>query len=379
MSLIPATYDGDPCPRLNDCIPCGEPGGFPTWYTDLNLSRSFADQWQEMQAVRREFLAAWNSTNDAAVRLRRPFRLPDALADEWMARWALGLMVSLNPLHADPTPDERSAAVRDVAALVDAVRGLRRVRPGAVIVVTEYDRRLAAPFHRATSWASLRGGPVPQQIVCGDESGREVVGFLNRARTALHAEGGSAEWFARLGYDLAPDAVPLFDGADLADRAARVLREHVPVLSAQLGVVEPMIAGGGLVPEEVFERTRAWCVHTESTRPELFVSPPTSESVPQTTQHPDGPADGCRVWWQGESHDVPPGVTYRMIEHCWDRDVAHYDGLVGPVFDDAVEPQTIRSRCSAVNAVLREIGVGWELTADSRNRIVRKRFPDAGG
>ncbi len=134
-------------------------------------------------------------------------------------------------------------------------------------MVTEYDRHLGAPFQRAGPWMLVRAAPASVRVVCGEALAPEVVGFLNRARAALQAADKSVDWFRRLGYDFLPDGLPMFDGADLADRAARVLRRHVPILAARLGVRPPLIAGPALTSAEVFEHVQGWCVDARAAGP----------------------------------------------------------------------------------------------------------------
>jgi hypothetical protein len=75
---------------------------------------------------------------------------------------------------------------------------------------------------------------------------------------------------------------------------------------------------------------------------------------------------------------VPKGVVYKLLAHMWVRDCAHYDDLMGtgmPVWDDLVEPQTVRSKVSEANKVLEVAGVTWRLSADSASRHVTKAVP----
>ena len=91
---------------------------------------------------------------------------------------------------------------------------------------------------------------------------------------------------------------------------------------------------------------------------------------------PDGPFGGRWLWWGGVRHDVPTGVVYRFIKYMWSREHADYDALwdgAERVFDDPVEPQTVRSKVSAANKVLANARVPWRLESDSTARIVRKR------
>jgi len=101
----------------------------------------------------------------------------------------------------------------------------------------------------------------------------------------------------------------------------------------------------------------------------------TSQCNPQSKdekQHPDGPEGGRWVWWKDKRHDVPEGNVYRMIEFMWDRDFASYDVLIGPVFENPIEPQTIRSCANRVKVALLPTGVPWCLKTDSMNRFITK-------
>jgi hypothetical protein len=109
-------------------------------------------------------------------------------------------------------------------------------------------------------------------------------------------------------------------------------------------------------------------------------TPPASDATPgepadarRVPARSDGPEGGCWVWWKGKRHDVPKGNTYKLIAHFWARGAAGYDDLDGPVFDGAVEPQTVRSKLSDTNKVLEKIGIPWKLAADSVSRTVTKK------
>lgn len=98
--------------------------------------------------------------------------------------------------------------------------------------------------------------------------------------------------------------------------------------------------------------------------------PPVSENKQQP--HPDGVEGGCWLWWKGKRHDVPKGNVYKLIEYFWDRDCADYQALDTQIFDSPVEPQTVRSNLSRVNAALKKISIPWRLKADSEARLVTK-------
>ena len=72
----------------------------------------------------------------------------------------------------------------------------------------------------------------------------------------------------------------------------------------------------------------------------------------------DGPDPGGRIVWKGRRHEVPL-TSYRMIAFMWNRESARYEDLDRTVFDDPVEPQTIRSRVHKSNSSLAKIGVPW--------------------
>jgi hypothetical protein len=94
--------------------------------------------------------------------------------------------------------------------------------------------------------------------------------------------------------------------------------------------------------------------------------PGTSSQVAEDPPpHPDGPEGGCWLWWQGKRRDMPKGNVYKLVAYMWSRDSATYDELVGPVFDSAVMPQTVRSYVNKANNALRPIRVPWRLSTDS--------------
>jgi hypothetical protein len=102
--------------------------------------------------------------------------------------------------------------------------------------------------------------------------------------------------------------------------------------------------------------------------------PKETEGKPSGSVHKDGPEGGRWVWWQGKQHNVPTGTAYRLIAHMWTRDFAKYDDLFnGTVYEDTVQPDSIRGDVSKLNKRLKRIGITWCLCCDSRGRTVTKR------
>lgn len=95
-------------------------------------------------------------------------------------------------------------------------------------------------------------------------------------------------------------------------------------------------------------------------------------------KHADGPEAGCYLWWNGIKHNIPAGVVYRLIARMWTREFAKYDDLMGSpdpdvwVWEAPVDPQSVRSALCKASAVLARVGVPWKLSADSRERVIRK-------
>jgi hypothetical protein len=92
-----------------------------------------------------------------------------------------------------------------------------------------------------------------------------------------------------------------------------------------------------------------------------------------TPPHQDGVEGGCWLRWQGIRHDIAKGNVYKLVAFMWDRESASYDALVGPVFESAVQPQTVRSYTNKANNDLDRIGVPWRLSTDSVTRQVTKK------
>jgi hypothetical protein len=98
-----------------------------------------------------------------------------------------------------------------------------------------------------------------------------------------------------------------------------------------------------------------------------------SAGSPSRPAHADGVEGGCWLWWQGTRFDIPKGNVYKMLAFMWGRDSAGYDDLEREVFEDPVEPQTIRSLASKVNNALKKVGIPWRLTTDSTTRQLTKK------
>jgi hypothetical protein len=88
---------------------------------------------------------------------------------------------------------------------------------------------------------------------------------------------------------------------------------------------------------------------------------------------PDGVEGGCWLWWKGKRHDIPKGNVFKLLAFMWDRDSASYDALVGPVFDDPVEPQTLRSLANKANNAIAGIGLPWKFSTNSVSRLMTKK------
>lgn len=119
-----------------------------------------------------------------------------------------------------------------------------------------------------------------------------------------------------------------------------------------LSVQENLTLHNGTVPEWVLEK--------------ISERQPTSvaDTEPQAEQR-FPPCDKVEL--------IPRGNVYKMMRYMWDRKVASYDELEGPVFDYDPPPQSIRTLLSKTNVVLLKIGERWTLHADSVSRVVTKR------
>jgi hypothetical protein len=85
-------------------------------------------------------------------------------------------------------------------------------------------------------------------------------------------------------------------------------------------------------------------------------------------------ADGRYLWWQGERHDCPTGVVYRLIDFMWPREAASYGSLTsGVVWDTEVLTATITSAAHKANLALASLDVPWRLSANSRGRMLTKK------
>ncbi len=240
---------------MSQPVPSSAPFDFPDYDHDWPPPARFRVRWSAHEGRRRQFRVAWNEVQAAA--LAADFQLPDELADDWTARWAnAGLAFGSFRSDDGRTPAEQ---VDDLAALVGAVRELRAVRVGRAVTVTEYTTPvLFGPFRRVREYEVADGHVrlAPVDVVLGG-SGPGVVAFLRRTRRELSTPGGSAAWFGRLGYDVGEQ--PLFDPDDMGRRAAAVFRDHVPRLSAVLGIEPPELEDPA-THWQVLERVQAWCV-----------------------------------------------------------------------------------------------------------------------
>jgi hypothetical protein len=97
------------------------------------------------------------------------------------------------------------------------------------------------------------------------------------------------------------------------------------------------------------------------------------ESARGRTPQLDGPEGGCWLWWQGVRHDIAKGNVYKLVAFMWNRELASYDALVGPVFDSDMAPQTVRSYANKVNKDLKRIGIPWRLSTNSVTRHIIKK------
>jgi hypothetical protein len=104
---------------------------------------------------------------------------------------------------------------------------------------------------------------------------------------------------------------------------------------------------------------------------------PSDTSPKQKEPPPDGPEGGRWLWWKNKRCDIPKGNVYKLLEFMWDRDSASYDNLIGPVFADPVEPQTIRSYANKLKNALPS-GFPWRLSTNAVNRQLTKVWATQG-
>jgi hypothetical protein len=160
-------------------------------------------------------------------------------------------------------------------------------------------------------------------------------------------------WLHFLNTGWNPDQPGRLDDAEDALR-----RYNFTSVDARREIVGPTMAHAKVVRETLYLM-------------QTFADEETAKIAPEQP-HADGPEGGCWVWWQNKRHDVPTGNVYKLLLFMWRRDSAAYADLIGPVFDDDVAPQTIRSLAHKAGKVLKRIGIPWRFSADSVSRYISR-------
>jgi hypothetical protein len=281
------------------------------------------------------------------------------------------LSVSTRPRTVEPPGGRVEAALRDLPGVMNNAPDAPGVttRPGERAVVYHMLRSgLEKNGHQrdAAEWAIHRHVEAGRLLV---EPG--VVG-LPAAVTAgrVVAGGGRGRTYDRE-LCLLRSTAALWDWWREEERApAPVHPDH--------GQVEGYVPQPFVTSAELWKGSRGVIAETVNQSPstDTIREPPASTASGATP--PDGPAGGCWLWFHGKRYGVPKGVVYKLLAHMWVRESARYDDLMGtgmPVWDDPVEPQTVRSKVSEANKVLKVAGVPWRLSADSASRHVTKAVP----
>ena len=277
MSLVNPGVGSPDIPDSPDVLPTSptpsSPPQFPSC-SRIHPLNPFAARWRAKREDHDRFVEAINGVN-----ARFPdWRLPDALAGDWLASWVNDLFRGVIPRHDRLTPQEVAAAVEDVAALAEALRFVERQRwLAGVQRVWFYELPGDLGLGRFPTLDEVRRHRPEWDIRRGldDQAGDIALStrydqaqFLDAAAFLLGTPTEEQQaWLRRLAYR--PDPLqPLWDNPPRHHTWARnEIRQAIPELAGCLGVEWPEIAAALPIPE-LIRRAHNWVV--QCARPELI-------------------------------------------------------------------------------------------------------------
>lgn len=296
MSADSAGPAAGPPPAHPPTPPGAEPPRFPSCHRTDPIA-SFADRWRAKRADHDRFVEAVNGAN---ARLPPAYRLPDALAADWLATWTNDLFLGVLPQHDRLTPAQVVATIEDVAAVAEALRFSAR-RPWVAAARRAWFYELATDprlgmFPTAADIARHRPELDPRRGLEDQPGDISLVPTYDQAQfldAAAFLLGEPTEeqlaWLRRLAYR--PDPLqPLWTDPPRHHTWARQqLARCVPELSGILGVSWPELGPDDLPVEELVRRVHEWVV--DKARPALvrrgWARAPAG-GPPEPSVHPSG-------------------------------------------------------------------------------------------
>jgi hypothetical protein len=262
-----------PNPEKKPIVLSTEGPRFPS-HVRLQPLSPFLERWRTKREDHDQFVEAVNRAN---ATLPGGWRLPDALAADWLASWVDDLFLGVIPKHDRLAPSEVAAAVDDIAALVEAFRFVERQGWLA--------RAQRIWFYELPGDPGFQNFPMVDEIKryrpewdprrdLDDQPGDTALStyydqtqFFDSAAFLLGTPTGEQlAWLRRLTYRPDPLQPIWSDPPRHHTWTRRELQRTVPELAGCLGVEWPDLAESLPLPE-LIRRVHNWIV--QSARPEL--------------------------------------------------------------------------------------------------------------
>lgn len=102
-------------------------------------------------------------------------------------------------------------------------------------------------------------------------------------------------------------------------------------------------------------------------------APPSTQLQPEQPKR-DGPEPGGWIRLNGKCHKIESDLIWKLISFFWDKELAHFDDLVGDdrPWQDPVGNGAISTAATRLKATAAQIGLPWKLTVNASLRCVSK-------
>lgn len=145
-----------------------------------------------------------------------------------------------------------------------------------------------------------------------------------------------------------------------AEAARRLLHELLQRTQARINTISPPAPASLGTPQP----------RTESEGGETGAAAPSLDSGSVTKNHPDGPKDGCQVWFCGKSVKIK-GVLYKVAAFIWNIESTKLEDLIEAVNPEA-DGNTVKTWATRLKVKLAPLELPWRLQVDLVSRFVRK-------
>ena len=137
-------------------IETGTAPAFPAFHEHLSVDEPFAKRWRFKRDLYQRFRTAWSRAQECVANHFNGETLPEAVTDDWEARWVKSVFVGTIAAHDSLNPAEAAESASNLAEVVAAllfVRPLAQLASAKRVWVLQYSEGIRLSPCR--TWTNL--------------------------------------------------------------------------------------------------------------------------------------------------------------------------------------------------------------------------------